>query len=195
MAATVGLTREHVGIVAAELADRLGFSRVTVSALARELGVKPASLYAHVRGLDELREVVATRAHTVLADALTQAANPVTGRAALAATAEVMRKFTEQHPGLWEASRVPFSGEAYVSAARRASAALAQIARGYGLPETEIPHAVRILGSSIGGFIGVENAGGFAQSQPETAHSLNRLIDILDRSLLDWPIPISEETR
>ncbi|WP_213817045.1 TetR/AcrR family transcriptional regulator, partial [Glaciihabitans sp. dw_435] len=43
------LTRAFVLATAADLADRDGYNAVTVSALARELGVQPASLYSHIR--------------------------------------------------------------------------------------------------------------------------------------------------
>ncbi|WP_187976253.1 TetR/AcrR family transcriptional regulator [Mycetocola sp. JXN-3] len=187
MAATVGLTLEHVGTVASELADRLGFNRVTVSALARELGVKPASLYAHVRGLDALREIIGTRAHAVLAADLTRATAGLHTRAALAAAAEAMLEMSRRHPGLWQASRAHFAGEEFVAAGRRVSAILGGVIRGYGLPASEVPHAVRIIGSSIGGFIGLDDTGGFSHSDPETATSWQRLIDVLDGALSHWP--------
>lgn len=47
--ARVGLTKERLTQAGAELADEVGFDKVTVSALARRFGVKDASLYSHVR--------------------------------------------------------------------------------------------------------------------------------------------------
>ncbi|RLP77991.1 TetR/AcrR family transcriptional regulator [Mycetocola tolaasinivorans] len=187
MAATVGLTLDHVTAVAADLADRAGFDRVTVSALARELGVKPASLYAHVRGLDALREIIGTRAHTVLADSLEARLSGLTALPALSVLAEVMRAFAHEHPGLWQASRATSTGDDYVAAARRVSSEVAEVCRGYGVPEPEITHAVRIVGSSLGGFIGLDDAGGFSASNPDAAVSWRRLISVLDHALTRWP--------
>ena len=48
------LTTASVIADAAALADSDGLAAVTVSAVARRLGVKPASLYEHVAGLGPL---------------------------------------------------------------------------------------------------------------------------------------------
>jgi len=45
------LSQAAVVDAAARLADRDGAAAVTVSSVAREVGVKPASLYEHVDGL------------------------------------------------------------------------------------------------------------------------------------------------
>ncbi|MFJ6723270.1 TetR family transcriptional regulator, partial [Streptomyces sp. NPDC091259] len=57
--ARAGLTAERVTITGAELADEVGFERVTMSQVARRLGVKDASLYTHVRNLEDLRGRIA----------------------------------------------------------------------------------------------------------------------------------------
>lgn len=48
-----------MALAGAELADEVGLENVTMSAVARRLGVKDASLYAHVRGLEDLRGRIA----------------------------------------------------------------------------------------------------------------------------------------
>lgn len=54
-----GLTTDRVVAAAADLADSAGFDKVTISALARGFGVKDASLYSHVKNLQDLRTRVA----------------------------------------------------------------------------------------------------------------------------------------
>ena len=54
-----GLTADRVTLAGAELADEAGLDHVTMSAVARRLGVKDASLYAHVRNLEDLRGRIA----------------------------------------------------------------------------------------------------------------------------------------
>lgn len=54
-----GLTTDRVVEAAADLADSIGLDKVTVSALARGFGVKDASLYSHVRSVQDLRTRVA----------------------------------------------------------------------------------------------------------------------------------------
>ena len=73
MATRAGLTVPALTAAAAELADEVGFAQVTVSALARRVGVQPASLYAHLRGTDDLRTRIAVRALEELGDRLSVA--------------------------------------------------------------------------------------------------------------------------
>jgi AcrR family transcriptional regulator len=66
----LGLTRERVLSAAATLADTEGLPAVTVSSVARVVGVKPPSLYAHVRSTDELHAALTVLALDELADAI-----------------------------------------------------------------------------------------------------------------------------
>ena len=54
-----GLTRDRVVHAGADLADEVGLGEATVSALARRLGVRVASLYSHVDGAADLQEGIA----------------------------------------------------------------------------------------------------------------------------------------
>jgi AcrR family transcriptional regulator len=65
--ARAGLTPEKVTAAGPDLADELGFAAVTISELARRLGVKVASLYSHVNGSDDLRTRIALLALDELA--------------------------------------------------------------------------------------------------------------------------------
>ncbi|CAL9634081.1 hypothetical protein SUDANB140_06166 [Streptomyces sp. enrichment culture] len=69
----VGLTTDRVVAAAADLADEAGFESVTVSALARHFVVKDASLYTHVRNLQDLRVRVALLAGGELIDEIAAA--------------------------------------------------------------------------------------------------------------------------
>ena len=53
----LGLTTTSVVGQGAELADEIGFAHVSVTTLARRLGIRTASLYAHVQGNDDLRMI------------------------------------------------------------------------------------------------------------------------------------------
>ena len=86
-----GLTPERVTEAAAELADAAGVQSVTVAALARRLGVADASLYSHIRSLQDLRNRMAMAASAELADAIALAVAGRSGRDALAAFAGAYR--------------------------------------------------------------------------------------------------------
>ena len=72
------LTAALVITDAAALADEAGFEAVTLSAVARRLGVQAPSLYSHVRDREALLDGVAGRA---LAELAARIAAAIAGRA------------------------------------------------------------------------------------------------------------------
>lgn len=187
MAARVGLTREQLTTTAADLADAEGFDAVTVSALARRVGVQPASLYSHVRSTDELRGRVGVLALAELADRLALALAGRSGRDALAALVTTMRDQAREHPGRWAATQVRLHLPEAVDVGRRVSALTRAVLHGYGLPDDELNHAVRFVGSTVDGFVHLEATGGFDHSSPDAAASWERATDALDVALRHWP--------
>lgn len=183
-----GLNPDVLARVAAELADRDGLAAVTVSAVAREVDVRPASLYAHVAGTDALRTAVALLALKELATAASDAVAGRSGRDALTGLAEAYRAYAHDHPGRYAACRVPLDHEtAMHSAGPRHSLLVASILRGYAVPEDEHVHAVRLLGATIHGFIDLDGAGSFGHSVPPSDGSWERMLERLDAALRSWP--------
>ena len=76
--ARVGLTTERLTRAGAELADEVGFDKVTLTALARRFDVKVASLYSHLKNSQDLKAKIALLALEELAD---QGAAALAGRA------------------------------------------------------------------------------------------------------------------
>lgn len=187
-AARAGLTREAVVVAAAELADRVGFHRVTVSAVARETGVRSPSLYSHLRGSDDLAAAVTELALTEIADLGDRALAGRSGRDALLALAAVYRAYADEHPGRFEAANAldmtPSDGLA--AAARRVSEQTVAVLRGFTIPEDEQVHAVRLVASVLRGFIQLETGGAFGHRPQSTDASWRRTLDILDNALRHW---------
>lgn len=90
---TSRLNRGAVLATAAGLADEHGLRHVTVSAVARAVGVRTPSLYTHVRGNDDLRVGLAALALGELADRGDRALAGRSGREALEAWAEAQRDY------------------------------------------------------------------------------------------------------
>ncbi|WP_229052834.1 TetR/AcrR family transcriptional regulator [Aeromicrobium sp. Leaf350] len=185
-----GLTPDQLVLVAAALADRDGLDRVTVSSVARQVGVKPASVYAHLDGADDLLRRVTQLALTEMAERAADAVAGRSGRDALEAWAGSFRTYAFAHPGRYAASHRPLGRtEALAGAGPRHTALSATILRGYDVPEHDHPHAVRLLGSTIHGFLDLEAAGSFDHSAPPAADSWPRVVDALDALLRTWPTP------
>ncbi|MGW1762781.1 TetR/AcrR family transcriptional regulator [Streptomyces sp. NPDC002073] len=183
-----GLTTERVVEAAAELADEIGFDRITVSALARGFGVKDASLYAHVRSLQDLRTRVATGSATAFADRIGAALAGRSGRDALAAFADAYRDFALRHPGRYAATQLRLPPETL--AASPGHTRLVELTYalflGYDLAEPDRTDAVRLVRSTLHGFTSLEAAGGFGHPRDPQA-SWGRAIEALHALLTRWP--------
>ncbi|WP_018656048.1 TetR/AcrR family transcriptional regulator [Actinomadura flavalba] len=175
---------ERLDRAAAELADEIGFERLTVAAVARRLGVKDPSLYAHIANVHELRTRVTLLALAEMADRAAAALAGRAGRDALAALGGTYRDYAREHPGRYAASRAPLDAEtAARSAAPRHSELARAVLRGYALPEPDATDAVRMLGATFHGFTSLEAASAFAHTPRPTEASWTWTLDALDRAL------------
>ncbi|MEW2071166.1 TetR-like C-terminal domain-containing protein [Streptomyces sp. NPDC007346] len=183
-----GLTTERVVAAAADLADSIGFDQVTLSALARGFGVKDASLYSHVRSVQDLRTRVALLAAGEFADRLGEAVAGRAGREALAAFADAYRKFALEHPGRYQATQLKIDPAAAQesSAFRRTVGTIYAMMRAYRLPEPDLTDAVRLLRSTLHGFSDLEADGAF-QAARDVEASWERAVEALHIALEHWP--------
>ncbi len=183
-----GLTADRLVAAAADLADEAGYENVTLSALARRFNVKDASLYAHVRGLRDLRTRMALLAGGEMIDAIAAAVDGRTGKEALAAFAGAYRGYALAHPGRYAATQIRLD-EALVTdspALRRTAEVTYGLLRAYGLEEPDLTDAVRLLRSSFHGYCALESSGAFGAPRDLEA-SWDRMIDALHLTLLNWP--------
>jgi AcrR family transcriptional regulator len=183
-----GVTAERLTLAAADLADEIGFQNVTVSALARRFGVKPAALYSHIKDAQDVRVRVALLAMAELADRAAAALAGRAGKDALVAFANAYRDYAKEHPGRYAAAQIELDSEAMVtSAAGRHSDMTRAILRGYELSEPDQTDAIRMMHSTFHGYVSLETAGGFRRHPREVDASWSRTLDALDTVLRNWP--------
>lgn len=182
------LSSRVVVTAAADLADEHGFDRVTVSAVARRLGVQTASLYNHVRDRAALLAGIHELALDDLADRIGPAIAGRAGRDALVGPAEAHRTFARDAPGRWAALQQPAAPSTVTSrgASRVATLTLAFL-RGYDIPEEELVHVTRFLGATVNGFLALERSGGFGHRRPDPEVSWQRALTALDTLIRTWP--------
>ncbi|MBJ7471540.1 MAG: WHG domain-containing protein [Solirubrobacteraceae bacterium] len=175
------LDQRQVVEAAATMADADGLEATTLSALARELGVRTPSLYKHVDSLQALHRLLALRAIAELTAAVTEAATGRSGPAAVRASADAWRAYAHAHPGLYAASG-PFSAPSddaeYVAATDGLLTALQGILRAWELEGDDAVDAIRGLRAAIHGFVMLEQSGGFGLPRGIDA-SFGRMIDTL----------------
>jgi len=179
---------------AADLADEIGLDAVTLSAVAVRLGVKTPSLYSHVRDLGALRDGVTALALGQLADGISAAIAGRSGRLALAGFAQAHREFATSFPGRWQSLQRQAGPDAVLSDSARGLVALnTAMLSGYGIAPDHSVHAIRLVGSTINGFVNLERVGNFSHSSPPADSSWAVIIDALDSLLSTWPISGSKE--
>lgn len=59
MSPRIGLTLPKIVETAVEIADANGIQEVTLASLAQRLGIRSPSLYNHVKGLQDVRNILA----------------------------------------------------------------------------------------------------------------------------------------
>jgi len=187
-----GLTPATVVDEAARLADRVGLDRLTLAAVAQQLGVALPSLYKHIRGLDGLQRELALRGIGEITEAMRSAAVGRSGADALRGAATAYRTYAREHPGTYAASlRAPApDDEAYADAAAKAVGLFLAILDGYGITGEEAIDATRYVRSALHGFVSLEASGGFGLPQSVDA-SYERVVVAVDHALRTWHEPVS----
>lgn len=186
IAAKDGSKTDAVIAAAVRLVDAEGESALGWNRLAQELGVKPPSLYNHVRDAADLMRRVAIFAWSELAKesaaAVAATSNPDD---ALRAIATAYRTFALRHPGLFAVAsrtRIALDDPEFVPS----SLALLQLfdppLAALGVPADKRTHAIRILRASVHGFVELERAGQFAMNAP-VEDTFAALLDALPRLL------------
>jgi AcrR family transcriptional regulator len=182
------LTSALVVADAAALADEAGFEAVTLSAVARRLGVQAPSLYSHVRDREALLDGVTALALGELSQRIATAIAGRAGRAALDGYTTAYREFARSCPGRWQ-SLQRRAGDVVVrsDAARQVVVLARALLRGYPVPEDQHVHAIRVLGATINGYLAIERIGGFDHSEPSPEVSWRKTVQVLDALLNAWP--------
>jgi AcrR family transcriptional regulator len=159
----VGLEITAILDVAGKIADVQGMQEVTLANLAKQLGIRPPSLYNHFDGLAGLRKKMAIYGINLLYEELAHAAIGVAGDEAVLAISKAYVNFARRHPGIYEATLMaPEMGDEEVQQAGAKVVELTvTVLRYYDLNDDRALHAVRGLRSILHGFSSLEQRGGF----------------------------------
>lgn len=154
------LTRDKVVDAALGLVDEFGWDHLAMSALSARLGIVTASLYNHVRGLDDVRAAVQVRAMTELGHRLREVAMGRSGRAGLRALIDAHRDWATTHPRRYEAlTSAPVDRDALLVAALDANVALRTMLVSCGVSEEHALEEAIGMFSALHGFAILESSG------------------------------------
>ena len=156
------LDQDRVVEVAASLADAEGLDALTLTRVAKELGVRQPALYRHVESYQDLLRLLSLRGREQLASALSDAAIGVSGDDAVAAVGLAWRSAVAANPGLYEATdRYPCAGDDELEeAVDRIVGVIAASLTGFNLDDDHRVHAARALRSAFHGFCHLESGDG-----------------------------------
>ncbi len=178
------LDAEIVVATAGRIADDEGLDAVTLTRIARELGISQPALYRHVDGYDDLLRSLSLEGRQLLAERLREAAVGVSSDDAVRAMGRAWREVVRERPGLIAATdRYPCAGDKELEEAVEAivdTLGLALI--GYDLGPTDQVHAARALRSAFHGFAHLE-AGDGHPSPHDLDDTFEHIVDILCRGI------------
>lgn len=156
------LDAETVIATAGRIADAEGLDSLTLTRVAKELGISQPALYRHVDGYDDMLRSLSLQGRRLLAERLQEAAVGVSREDAVRSTGAAWRAVVAERPGLMAATdRYPCAGDPELEEAVEAIVATLALALiGYDLDSDEQVHAARALRSAFHGFAHLESGDG-----------------------------------
>jgi AcrR family transcriptional regulator len=171
------------------LVDADGPAALTLAAVAARTGVATPSLYKHVGGLTELRNLLAVRLLDEFTAAATAAVLGRSGATALEALMRAYHGYAVAHPHRYALlPQAPDPDPAVSAAAARFIEVCFAVLRGVGLDGDEAVHATRITRAAMHGFAVLHTSGGFGLPQ-HVDDTLDRLVTTVVRGVATTPTP------
>jgi len=163
MSPRAGITQMDIVNAAIELANTKGMKEVTMANLAKELTIKPPSLYNHIKGLSDLLNILTLKALSDLYEVLKQSLANATKENSIYAASMAYLTFAREQPGLYELTieTTVSKGEDIKIVSGKIIDLLIDILHFYHLEKEDTIHAIRGLRSILHGFASIENNRGF----------------------------------
>ena len=174
-----GITAEAIADAALEHVREKGYRNYTVRDLAFRLGVKAASLYKHVGGIQEIDMELGRRAAAEMNAALSAAIDGKNRDDALKAVGHAYRMFALQEPELYRTIlEVPSlrGRENSIQIGRVSFDALKAVAAQYAMAPQEAVHFARCYRSALHGFVAQQRLGYYSANVADIEKSFDFLL-------------------
>ena len=160
------VTSESVLAAAVRITEKQGLSNLNIHQLAAELGLKPASLYNHIKGINEVKVNVSKYAINELNKVTRDAAIGYAHEEALFRIACALRNFAAKCPELYNAINLfsTTSPEEYKKMLGLHLNVLHQILDTYKLDDDVKTHFLHAFRSALHGFASLEAVGAFGDN-------------------------------
>jgi AcrR family transcriptional regulator len=179
----IKLDKTAVVQAAVDLVNAEGMEALTLSRLAKQLGIRTPSLYNHVDGLTGLRRELAVMNAGLLADRLGEAAIGKSGPELFTDVAQAFRQYVKENPGLYlstlrSSGAQPIADPNLQHEEERVMKIGLAMMSSLGLQGEDAVHGLRAFRSIVHGFATLEVAGGFGLPQ-DCDESFRRLVSAL----------------
>ena len=156
-----------------------GFGGLSLRRLAARLGVKPASLYNHIDGVDDVRVGVAIRAAGALEAELISATEGREKGEAFVRACHAYRSFATNNPELYRVyiASGMLDDPRMLAAGKRSFSPIIELIRAFGLSDTDTLNFHRALRSAIHGYIELSNNGFLTRGGVSRDESYQIMID------------------
>ena len=176
-----GLTRERILEKATDIINRRGYNTLTLAMLSAELHVKPPALFKHYRNFDDIKENLTLSGIKSLKQKLQDAVTGIAGEQALAGMCYAYRDFAKSNTGIYQAIQPAFfrKNKEIEQAAVELMAVILNVVKGFDIDSAHYIHVLRIIRSSLHGFVVLEIEFGFGMSaniDQSFEHQINALI-------------------
>lgn len=178
-----GLNSDTVVKTAALLVEETGCESLTLHKLASKLNVKPASLYTHIRGIDELYVSLANLALNQLSTMILDVTQGKKRGDALRAMSAAYCDYVRRNPEMYQViMKIPHSSsEESIKAGRMVKSVLFEILSQYTADKAKIIFYSRYYHSILHGFVSLDRAGFFDSTFPTDASLLNIVDDFIEQ--------------
>lgn len=148
------LTPDYVVDAAAKLAEKHGLDSVSLTRVAKILGVQQPALYRHVEGIEALWRALAMRVQQSLHALTVQAAIGRSRDEAICAVAAAWRRYVASNPGIYSSTtRVVVAEDEDLQRSTDETVRLLALAlRGYALTKETSPLVAECIRSALHGF-------------------------------------------
>lgn len=151
------LSRSKIVDAAVAIIDEKGWEQLSMTHLSARVGVAVASLYNHVKNLDDVRGAVQVQTMDELGKVLRTAAMGRSGADGMHALTDAHRRFATDHPKRYLAlTSAPANRESFVLAALDGNVALVAMLRSCGVEQEDALSAAVAIFAALHGFAMLE---------------------------------------
>lgn len=176
-----GLNRDIILREAAKCINEQGYQKLSLALLSSRLDVKPPAMFKHYHNLDELKESLALYGLKMLKQHLQDSVTAKSGEPALIALCHAYRNFAKTNRGIYQAIRPSYFGKnkEIEQAAHQVMSIIISVLKGFEISEENYIHLLRVIRSSLHGFIVLELEFGFgmpASINVSFEHQINAIL-------------------